>query len=110
MGKKRRRRSRGMTIPLAPTIGLLAGLIGPAEDHSEGPLAMIQQGRLEEAFRQVAKSYTGIDVKDGSFKISRLSRGVAPLAAGLLVHKFVGGAPLNANAMLARAKVPFIRI
>lgn len=101
-GKKKRRRSRSMTIPLAPVAGLAAGV---AE-----PIAYAMKGDVVQAFNHLSRNYTGVDIGSGSFSVDRLKKGLVPLVIGLLVHKFVGGAPLNANKALARANVPFIRI
>jgi len=101
MAKKKRRRSRSMTIPLAPIIGLASGLALPAQE--------IIAGRIESGMDIALANFTGFS-KDGSFNMERLKRGLLPVIAGLLVHKFVGGAPLNLNRVLAASKVPFIRI
>lgn len=102
MAKKRRRSRGGMTIPLAPVIGLVAGL-GPTIKEA-------MAGNIDAAIHEAAWAYTGYDTYDATFNPQRLTYGLVPLVVGLLVHKFVGGAPLNFNRMLARAKVPFIRI
>jgi len=102
MGRRKRgRRNYSMTIPLAPVIGLVAGLAKPA--------ALAYHGDLEGAAYIALENYTGFDIA-GGFDIERLKRGLLPLVMGLLVHKFVGGPPLNLNRVLGRAKVPFIRI
>lgn len=91
-----------MTIPLAPFAGLFAGLAEPIQ-YAMG-------GDVQSAGIQLSLNYTGYNPADGSFDIMRLQKGVLPLVIGCLVHKFVGGAPLNLNKVLARARVPFIRI
>ena len=99
---KKKRRSRKMTIPLAPIAGLAAGLAWPIEAAVNGDLHL--------ALRRLGLRYTGFDPETGAFDINALKDGVGPLIVGLLVHKFVGGSPLNLNRMLASANVPFIRI
>jgi len=102
MAKKKRRRSRSITIPLAPIAGLGAGLATP--------ISQALAGNYESAFYYLSQNYTGVDPRTGQFNIEHLKRGLVPLLGGLLVHKFVGGSPLNLNRILARANVPFIRI
>ena len=100
--RKRGRRRYTMTIPLAPIAGLIAGM------HE--PIQRIMQGKPDLAIIAVSRNYTGYCPKDNNWLPERMARGLLPLIIGCLVHKFVGGAPLNVNRMLARAKVPFIRI
>lgn len=91
-----------MTIPLAPVLGLAAGLARP--------ITLAMGGNIETAIQVATRNYTGYDTVAKKFDIMQLANGVLPLVIGLLVHKFVGGAPLNANRLLGRAKVPVIRI
>lgn len=100
--RKRKRGSRKFTIPLAPVLGLAAGLAKP--------LQFLLAGQAEYAVVEATRNYTGYDMQTGQFWAPNLMKGLFPLAIGLLVHKFVGGAPLNANRMLAAANVPIIRI
>lgn len=99
---KRGRRRRGMTIPIAPIMGLAAGLIEPVQTA--------MQGNMPAAFQTACRNYTGYDPIMMTWDYTWALRGIAPLIAGLLVHKYVGGPPLNLNQVLARAKVPFIRL
>lgn len=102
MARRRRRRSKKFTIPLAPIAGLASGL---AE-----PIGHIMQGQVPEAMNDLVRNYTGIEPATGKFHMSYIQKGLVPLIAGLMIHKFVGGPPLNANKVLASANVPFIRI
>ncbi|MBA7528946.1 hypothetical protein ES705_21138 [subsurface metagenome] len=99
--KKRRRGSRKFTIPIAPVIGLAAGLAGPIKD--------LMDGEVEFAVNKLKYSYLGLDTEN-KFKPDALMSGLVPLVVGGLVHKFVGGPPLNLNRMLTAANVPVIRI
>ena len=90
-----------MTIPLAPILGLMAPL-GPA-------INSLMAGDINAALINAKWHLLGINAA-GEFSGAQLIKGVTPIVAGLLIHKFVGGPPLNLNAMLGRAKVPFIRI
>ena len=100
--KKKRRRKRGMTIPLAVVGGLAAGLAEPAQKMLEGD--------FEYALALLSRNYTGFRPGTGTWEPSYLRNGMLPLVAGLLVHKFVGGSPLNLNKTLAASGIPFIRI
>lgn len=91
-----------MTIPLAPILGLAGGMIKP--------INMIRTGHVEEGIDTLMAHYTGYSGRAGRFDVNWLMQGLMPLVIGGLVHKFVGGAPLNLNRMLAQAGVPFIRI
>ena len=99
--RKRKRGKRGFTIPIAPIVGLAAGLAGPLKD--------VIDGNIEFAVNKLKYSYLGLDTSN-NFSLDGLMSGLVPLVAGGLVHKFVGGAPLNLNRMLAAANVPIIRI
>ena len=101
VAKKKKRGSRKFTIPIAPIVGLAAGLAGPIKD--------LMDGEVEFAVNKLKYSYLGLDT-DNNFKAEALMNGLVPLIVGGLVHKYVGGAPLNLNRMLAAANVPIIRI
>lgn len=102
MAKRRKKRGkRKFTIPIAPIIGLAAGLAGPIKD--------LMDGEVEFAVNKLKYAYLGLDT-DNNFKAEALMNGLVPLVVGGLVHKYVGGAPLNLNRMLAAANVPIIRI
>ena len=93
-----------MTLPVAPIAGLAAGLYDPVYH--------MLHGNPTEGFAHLCWQYTGYDpTMNNTFQsaITGLSRGVLPLVAGALVHKFVGGT-LGVNRALARAKVPFVRL
>ena len=100
--RRKRRRKRGMTIPLAVVGGLAAGLAEPAQKLLEGD--------FEYALALLSRNYTGFRPGTGTWEPAYLRNGMLPLVAGLLVHKFVGGSPLNLNKTLAASGIPFIRI
>lgn len=102
MARKSRRRRAGLTIPLAPVIGLGVGVV-PAVQKA-------MQSNWEGAVHDLALNYLGYSTIDGKFHFEHLSKGLYPLILGVLIHKFVGGSPLNFNRLLARAKIPLIRI
>ena len=110
MAKRKRRRSSSMTIPLAPILGLVGGFVIPATWQGQSPLSLIMAGRFPDAIEGLMSNYTGLNPRTGQFRIEDLMHGVGSLVLGGMVHKFVGGKPLNINAMLGRAGVPIIRI
>jgi len=61
-------------------------------------------------------TYTGWDpgyaggMGPGVWRPGLLKQGLGSLIIGALVHKFVGGSPLNVNRALGRAKIPFLRL
>jgi len=99
--RKRRSYRRSLTIPLAP----VAGLGSMVADSIQFALS----GDINKALLDLRWKFTGIDYT-GRFYPDRLVQHYLPLIAGLLIHKFVGGAPLNLNRTLARHKIPLIRI
>lgn len=100
--RRRRRRSRSITIPIAPVAGLAAGLAAPVQ--------AAMTGNMEQAADLLVAKYTGYSMRENRWNFNYLKEGMVPLILGLVVHKFVGGPPLNLNRVLARANVPFIRI
>lgn len=102
MSKKRKRGKRKFTIPLAPIIGIVAApsVRQTVDDLMKGDFntAMAHAGHI-----------VGIQT-DGKFNAQLLISNIGPMVIGGLVHKLVGGAPLNLNRMLASANVPVIRI
>ena len=100
--RKKGRRSRKFTIPIAPVIGLGVGLAEPAK--------YLMDGDWENAANAASLNYIGYDFKAKQMNWNRLVEGLIPLMVGIAVHKFVGGPPLNFNRMLANAGVPVFRI
>ena len=106
--RRARRRSNGMTIPLAPIGGLIAGVAIPAQQAIAGNV-WGSGGAID----HLVYNYTGFANNFSGapeFRIEGLKHGLLPLIGGMLIHKFVGGRPLNVNAMLAKAGVPYIRV
>lgn len=95
-----RRKAREVTIPIA-IVGPIAGTL--MWSHLNHP-------KLEGKFNLFIKAYTGFDPGLGTYHSGWLRRGLYPLILGALIHKFVGGAPLNVNRALGRAKIPFLRL
>jgi len=99
--RRKRRRKKSLTIPLAPIAGVLGSpAVGAAIN-----------GAMAGNFGAVAyEAGRFVGINAGKFDLGLLLTNVTPIVAGLLVHKFVGGAPLNLNRTLASAGVPIIRI
>lgn len=100
MTKKRQRGKRKFTIPVAPVVGLIAGL---AE-----PLHRARYGDWDGAIDELSLAYLGYSTRLNKWSINSMARGAAPLLMGLLVHKTAS--LLGVNRMLAQAGVPIIRI
>lgn len=96
-----RRRSKGLTIPLAPLAGLAVGMAPVIRKVLDGAP---DQAAIELAFR-----YTGWNGWENRYQIKALQYGLLPLVAGFMVHKYVGG-KLGVNAALSRAGIPLFRI
>ncbi len=100
-----KRMGRKLTIPLALVGGLAAG--------TAVAIDRVMKGNIVGALDDVAFKYAGVaGVQSGSphFVLEGLKQGLVPLIIGALIHKFVGGAPLNVNRTLASSGIPFIRI
>lgn len=95
--KEKRRQSTGMTIPVAA----LAGFV---------PLAFsIRDNGFAQAGNTLVSNLTGYDINQGAWHWQNMKHGTIPIILGMVAHKFIGGA-LGVNRLLARARVPLIRI
>lgn len=101
MAKPKKKAKRKFTLPIAPIIGLAVGIAPAIKD--------VADGEYEMAVNKLKYSYLGLDLNN-KFKPEALMNGLVPLIVGGLVHKFIGGPPINMNRMLASAGVPVIRI
>lgn len=90
---------RKMNLPLALIAGVGAGLVDSYAHRGAD---------FSNFFPNYMAVMTGYH--QGQFNAEHLKRGLFPLVLGVLVHKFVGGAPLNVNRALAAAGVPILRI
>jgi len=109
--RKKSRRSRKFTVPLAPVLGIMGGLVSPSTwSGGNSVLGQLMKGEIEDAGKIALYHYLGVNSYTGGFEIDGLKTGLVPLIMGALVHKFVGGSPLNVNRMLAAANVPLLRV
>ena len=99
--RKKRRGSRKFTIPIAPIAGMVAS---PA---LRSAITDAIAGNYDGALSNLGMI---VGYYNGQFDAGKLAQNVGPMILGLLVHKFVGGAPLNLNRMLANAGVPIVRL
>jgi len=98
---RRFRRRPSMTIPIAPVAGLLAGLTEPAK--------RAMYGDFDGAVDELCHAYLGYSYRSKTWVgIDSMKRGLLPLVIGFAVHWVAGR--LGVNRLLARAKVPLIRI
>jgi len=109
VAKKKRRYSRSLTIPLAPVAGMAVPFLNKGI-HPDSPFNYALKGKWDRVAVGLISNLTGFNPDDSSFKFERIIPNVLPIVGGLLVHKFVGGSPLNLNRLLARARIPLVRI
>lgn len=102
--RKRRRGARKFTLPLAPILGIAAGT------NAWGAWNNFARGEFADGIEKVTAAFTGYSTKSMNWEPTRLMHGLLPTVIGIMVHKFVGGPPLNLNRSLASAGVPFLRI
>lgn len=86
-------------------IGIIAGLL-PGVTRT---FATFQASGAQRASSEALAIYSGYDPMTRQWSIGNMSFGLLPLFAGLALHRFVGGG-LGVNRILARSKVPFLRI
>lgn len=101
--RKKKRGKRKFTIPIAPIAGFFGG---PA---TRSMITDALSGNFDGAMKNAAM-IVGWGFWDNKFHLEKLIENVGPMVAGVLVHKFVGGPPLNLNRALANAGVPLIRL
>ena len=103
MAKNKKRAKRKFTIPLAPVAAIIAVVAKPAQ------LAI--DGNYEGAAAELGARVVGYNFQSSEMDLMYAAKNCwLPLLLGGLVHKFIGGSPLNVNRMLADANVPVIRI
>jgi len=93
-------RRHTMTMSVAVLGGLMAGLAEPA--------TLLIAGHPGEAMKHATYNYTGWNSWESRWQPMGMQRGLMPLLIGVGVHKIANAA--GVNRMLARAKIPFLRI
>ncbi len=96
-----KKRARKQTIPLAIGLGLMPLVSSIPSDF--------KVGGMHEVNKVLILKMTGwnVDRKTDRFQSEWLGRGLLPLIAGFMIHKYVGK---KVNPILARAGVPLFRI
>lgn len=103
MARRRKiKRRRTKAIPIAPLVGVIGGVFGG------GKAEMLLEGKFGEYINELTKDMTGFNINTKTWNPGEMINGLAPILAGAIVHKIVGGW-LGVNKVLARYKVP-IRI
>jgi len=103
MARRKSRRRRKTTIPVALIAGASAGAIEPVSLIVSGQVTPMR------GIEYIIAHYTGYRTWDRRFDLNELKLGLMPLIAGALIHKFVGGT-LGVNKALGQAGVPLLRI
>jgi len=98
-------RGRSMAKRTTVPIGLVAGML-PGVTRS---FNVFQSKGAQSGANEALAIYTGFDPQTRQWSIQNMQFGLIPLIAGLLLSRFVGGG-LGINRMLARARVPLLRI
>lgn len=101
---KRAHRRPKPTVSLA----LLAGLAPTAAFAIEGFKLGGSEGGFSEAAHRLTMRLTGYEWKGGVWSFGEMSKGWAPLLAGMFAHKAANS--LGINRQLAQWHVPFVRI
>lgn len=96
---RRASRRSGMTVPVAVLAGFapLAGMV----------IHGIKTGGLEYGLQELSTYTTGYIPQENRWSFPHLAKGMAPVLAGVLVHKLAGR--FGVNRALASAGVPFLR-
>jgi len=113
-----KKRAKTLTIPIAPTLGLAAG-ISPTLfgfQGSQGPIRGAiwhfqntgPAAGLKEFVRIGSMTFTGYDPEGFEPFGKYLGKGLAPILIGFAVHWLAS--KLGVNRMLGAAKVPILRI
>lgn len=108
VARRKKRGARKFTLPLAVVGGLIGG-IGRTSPRGTTLIGDVIQGDFEGLMYDAREILGGVDMY-GRLQVKWLVETYGPIVAGLLIHKFIGGPPLNLNRALAAANVPFIRI
>ncbi len=94
-----RRRSSGMTVPIA----VLAGFMPLVNQAIIG----YQEGGITRVSDRVVASLTGYDPATQKWNAAHMVHGALPITIGIVAHKIAGR--LGVNRALSQAGVPFLR-
>lgn len=102
------RRASKMTLPIALIAGVIPGL-SRMWTHFTNPGLHGQPNGFAAMGVEAGRIYLGLDTRTGQFNMAWMSLGTGPVLLGAIVHKFIGGT-LGVNRMLARTKIPLLRL
>ena len=110
MGRRRRRKTRAkrkFTLPVAivAPVGLTVGNALLATVPHKDPAT-----KAYAFFERLTWLFTGWSNNLKKWEGKGIASGLLPILIGGMIHKFVGGKPLNVNRMLGRAQVPIVRV
>lgn len=102
MAKKNKTKGRrnGITIPIAVVAGFLPGI--------QRSLVGLTVGGFTGLSIEMSKVYLGYDPPSATWHPSLMWYGFYPIVIGLVVHKIA--TIIGINRMLARARIPFVRV
>ena len=86
-------------------IGVIAGML-PGVARS---FATFQSQGAQAGANEFMAIYSGFDVNTRRFSVDNMRYGLVPLLAGLALSRIVGGM-LGVNRILARSRIPLLRI
>lgn len=98
--RKRTRRSRKFTVPMAVMVP--TAYVG----YNAALYAINQSPQV--ALEKVTKWFTGYSLETGRWSFDNFRLGLFPIAGGLIVHKIASR--LGVNRALGSAGIPWIRI
>jgi len=100
MAKKKKRRSRQLTVPLS----MVAGFTPLIASGVRGWQAETFRG----AGKEMLYGLTGYDIDTHQFNQAFMWNGTYPILLGTIIHKVAGR--LGVNRMIAATGIPFLRI
>lgn len=102
--KRATRRASKMTVPLAIVAGVAPTLMFAYDGFKIGG----SEGGVGEAAHRLTMRLTGYEWKGGVWSFGELTKGWAPILAGVVAHKMANR--FGVNRMIASAGIPLIRI
>lgn len=107
MAKKKSKRKRQFTIPIAVVAGATAGVFIPPPGRQWSPLTAAMKGDFNRAMSSLLMNYTGYNTDNNQWNIMN-ARGLLLAIVGGVSHKVAS--VLGINRALGQARVPFLRI
>ncbi len=114
MTRKKRKRRGSRKIPIAPTAGLIYGLIKPhpwgnqGDWENESMVGKAMKGKVDEVLKDVLSKTTGFKPDGSGFDVSILLDTYGPAIVGALVSKAMD--VLGVNRVFSRLPSPLKRL